>query len=625
MIFISSRTCKCRTLFCFFQAEDGIRGRTVTGVQTCALPISWLRAGSLCMGLPQRGHWVPSGMTAMARLRSRWWGQPSPTAVEFPCLAMSDGRGHVVGEQLEDPVRHGERPAAAGGERLACARGQRPGLERAALGFPQVPQELLAGVDIPFRHDGPADDVHDVPWPVVERDGAELRGDDARVGVEDEAGTGPGRPACPHRGDRGDRDDGCLGQDDLAAARAGGPLGDGAADARPHLGFDDLGDGGEEVAELVVVAGPRADIAAGQVRLALGQGQDGRERADVEVVGGGGARRGGLPGGFVEAGLDGGVVVGDGPVGSGCGSGAGAGGDRGAVWQGDGQGDRARRAGLVPEGEGGVIDLPGVDHGRPPGVAVAVVPPLGVAWTVAPPAVAAVRAAPPGAAAAAAWPAGTAAARTAPGTVPVAVAAGAVTASPVMTDGCGAVPAAAGMPAIAVAETAGGGAVPAAAGIPGLAAMAGTAAGAVPVAAGMPAGMPAEMTGAGGVPVVAGMPGRTLIAATGPGAVPAAAGIPALTMVPVWTAGAGAVPAAAGMPARTLTLAAGCGAVPAAAGAPARALMAAVTCGAVPVADADACGRPAWMTGCGAVPAAVTAAALTVASAAAAAAGSCCR
>src|SRR5699024_12007760 len=28
--------------FFFFQAEDGIRDRNVTGVQTCALPISWL-------------------------------------------------------------------------------------------------------------------------------------------------------------------------------------------------------------------------------------------------------------------------------------------------------------------------------------------------------------------------------------------------------------------------------------------------------------------------------------------------------------------------------------------------------------------------------------------------------
>src|SRR5699024_11263180 len=29
-------------LFFFFQAEDGIRDRNVTGVQTCALPISYL-------------------------------------------------------------------------------------------------------------------------------------------------------------------------------------------------------------------------------------------------------------------------------------------------------------------------------------------------------------------------------------------------------------------------------------------------------------------------------------------------------------------------------------------------------------------------------------------------------
>src|SRR5256885_9581789 len=30
----------CRLLFFFFQAEDGIRDYKVTGVQTCALPIS---------------------------------------------------------------------------------------------------------------------------------------------------------------------------------------------------------------------------------------------------------------------------------------------------------------------------------------------------------------------------------------------------------------------------------------------------------------------------------------------------------------------------------------------------------------------------------------------------------
>src|SRR2546430_12355773 len=39
----------CFVSFFFFQAEDGIRDLTVTGVQTCALPIcsaSWLDVGS---------------------------------------------------------------------------------------------------------------------------------------------------------------------------------------------------------------------------------------------------------------------------------------------------------------------------------------------------------------------------------------------------------------------------------------------------------------------------------------------------------------------------------------------------------------------------------------------------
>src|SRR2546425_1419654 len=33
------------SIFFFFQAEDGIRDKLVTGVQTCALPISWSRCG----------------------------------------------------------------------------------------------------------------------------------------------------------------------------------------------------------------------------------------------------------------------------------------------------------------------------------------------------------------------------------------------------------------------------------------------------------------------------------------------------------------------------------------------------------------------------------------------------
>src|SRR5437879_7187303 len=42
--FVSSSCFSClrfRSFFFFFQAEDGIRDTSVTGVQTCALPISW--------------------------------------------------------------------------------------------------------------------------------------------------------------------------------------------------------------------------------------------------------------------------------------------------------------------------------------------------------------------------------------------------------------------------------------------------------------------------------------------------------------------------------------------------------------------------------------------------------
>src|SRR2546425_8076205 len=46
-----------RRLFFFFQAEDGIRDKLVTGVQTCALPIS---------GAQDRG---PAGAAARPRTR----------------------------------------------------------------------------------------------------------------------------------------------------------------------------------------------------------------------------------------------------------------------------------------------------------------------------------------------------------------------------------------------------------------------------------------------------------------------------------------------------------------------------------------------------------------------------
>src|SRR5437867_6628681 len=64
-------------IFFFFQAEDGIRDRTVTGVQTCALPIyrtafqcqvlqpdviGAYQADDRLVGVADRGqeHWVPA-------------------------------------------------------------------------------------------------------------------------------------------------------------------------------------------------------------------------------------------------------------------------------------------------------------------------------------------------------------------------------------------------------------------------------------------------------------------------------------------------------------------------------------------------------------------------------------
>src|SRR5699024_11473734 len=75
-----ARTCFRRLLF-FFQAEDGIRDRNVTGVQTCALPISDCVTQMLrSLGARNRVEAALLAYRSEERrvgkeCRSRWWGE----------------------------------------------------------------------------------------------------------------------------------------------------------------------------------------------------------------------------------------------------------------------------------------------------------------------------------------------------------------------------------------------------------------------------------------------------------------------------------------------------------------------------------------------------------------------
>src|SRR5688500_20215940 len=80
-------------LFFFFQAEDGIRDYKVTGVQTCALPISWSWSTSTDRPWPsvwRRARW---------RSKSSWlteWTWPTrsrrPTSTESFTAIRSEER-----------------------------------------------------------------------------------------------------------------------------------------------------------------------------------------------------------------------------------------------------------------------------------------------------------------------------------------------------------------------------------------------------------------------------------------------------------------------------------------------------------------------------------------------------
>src|SRR5207248_8544146 len=106
-------------LFCFFfQAEDGIRDRTVTGVQTCALPIcrpaiDRRRARRFGAQLAQ----LHAGDEPLLHVRGASGGDERCRAALLPLLASSDGRSEERRVGKEWRSRRGGEREGRGGER----------------------------------------------------------------------------------------------------------------------------------------------------------------------------------------------------------------------------------------------------------------------------------------------------------------------------------------------------------------------------------------------------------------------------------------------------------------------------------------------------------------------------
>src|SRR5699024_12003312 len=107
--------------FFFFQAEDGIRDRNVTGVQTCALPISShippaeKDCSQCCKSLCLTTHFFPGNRPGMRnstairscpRLRNRYWicrSEERRVGKECRCRwRVSDGKREVEREAMQD-------------------------------------------------------------------------------------------------------------------------------------------------------------------------------------------------------------------------------------------------------------------------------------------------------------------------------------------------------------------------------------------------------------------------------------------------------------------------------------------------------------------------------------------
>src|SRR2546427_11186639 len=102
-----SMCCEC-VFFFFFQAEDGIRDLTVTGVQTCALPISRSTSSWGISGAGSRVWRSLTNSTPIIRPRPR----TSPIGGDFflgALIGRASGGGReevlVVGGSLKKKIR----------------------------------------------------------------------------------------------------------------------------------------------------------------------------------------------------------------------------------------------------------------------------------------------------------------------------------------------------------------------------------------------------------------------------------------------------------------------------------------------------------------------------------------
>src|SRR5256886_2353164 len=140
-------------IFFFFQAEDGIRYLTVTGVQTCALPISPRRA-LLSLSLTvavytaaaaQTAAPAPSGATAAWTLKMKGdirWQQVTPAGAPLlPNPAPPPGGGLARG-----PAAGGETRLRAGLRRLVPAASEATALEVLQAGPDMIVVHTLMGL-----------------------------------------------------------------------------------------------------------------------------------------------------------------------------------------------------------------------------------------------------------------------------------------------------------------------------------------------------------------------------------------------------------------------------------------------------------------------------------------------